>query len=105
MQNYNKQSLLNYIVCGSIIFFEYYIYIINALTIYAQVKTNHHSFSKMVIDIVLSLIIMEGAQIESLSYNKINKCLNCASSLNNNYYSTNFCSGQCKDACIRHRQE
>jgi hypothetical protein len=53
MQNHNKHYLLNYIVCVSILFFEYYIYIINALTIYAQVNTNHQSFSKRVIDIVL----------------------------------------------------
>ncbi|HEX7141723.1 MAG TPA: hypothetical protein VF222_04525 [Nitrososphaeraceae archaeon] len=37
-----------------------------------------------------------------MSDNKINNCLNCGSSLNNSYYSSNFCSGQCKDANIRH---
>ena len=45
-----------------------------------------------------------GVKIE-MSDNKTVKCLNCGSSLNNNYYSSNFCSGHCKDAYIRHVQE
>gem|GEM_PF-5665800 len=45
-----------------------------------------------------------GIKIE-VNDNKIVKCLNCGSSLNNNYYSSNFCSGHCKDAYIRQAQE
>ena len=29
------------------------------------------------------------------------KCLNCKAPLNNNYHSSHFCSGYCKDAYIR----
>ena len=44
----------------------------------------------------LCYINIDQVFIWALRDNKLIKCLNCWSSLNNNYYSSDFCSKYCK---------